>query len=64
MSMKNYEITAWNMTGPYEDGKLEWNERVRAESPADALEKGTELFREAIPDAKASGYEVHATGPW
>lgn len=59
--MRNYEITAWNTSDSPD--KLEWNEFISAESLGAALEQGTKLFREAMPDAKDSDYEVHASGP-
>ena len=63
MSMKNYEITAWNISKLDKDAELEWKEYTAAESLGAALEQGTRLFREAMPDVKASDYEVHASGP-
>ena len=59
--MRNYEITAWKISESPD--KLEWNEFISAESLGAALERGTTLFREAMPDAKPSDYEVHASGP-
>lgn len=62
--MKNYTITAWDISDPDDGPKLEWEEYTAAESLGAALEQGTTLFRKAMPDVKASGYEVHASGPW
>ena len=58
--MKNYEITAWKINGPQDE--LEWSKSVRAESLGEALTLGQHIFRQFMPDADVSEYEVHASG--